>query len=165
MALRAAGFNVATVDDDAADRNDALRESFGPFAAIVSTHGLLHGTERDIARRIETLAARLEEGGLLYATFGSVRDARFGRGLRIGPATFAPLDGDERDVPHTYFTRERLEQLLRRHFEVERLEESSVDAVAGSWAHRTRPLTGAVHWLAISRRVSTTSSSGLDALA
>jgi protein-L-isoaspartate O-methyltransferase len=164
-ALSAAGFDVSTVADDDADPGGALAK-LGPFAAIVSTHGLLHGTEDDIVNRIAALSASLEEGGALYATFGSVRDARFGRGRRIGPATFAPIDGDERGVAHTYFTREQIERLLLEfHLDIERLEESSADAVAGSWAHRTRPLSGAVHWFAIARRASTTSSSGLDALA
>jgi hypothetical protein len=164
-ALSGAGFDVSTVADDDADRREALVK-LGTFSAILSTHGLLHGTEDDIARRIAALAERLEVGGPLYATFGSVHDARFGLGRRVGPATFVPIDGDERGVAHTYFSREGIERLLLRHYlEIERLEESSVDGVAGSWAHPTRPLSGAVHWFAMARRVSTTSSSGLDALA
>src|SRR5215469_1384210 len=53
-ALSSAGFDVSTVGDDDADRDEALVQ-VGTFAAIVSTHGLLHGTEDDIARRVAAL--------------------------------------------------------------------------------------------------------------
>lgn len=163
-ALRAAGFDVVAVADNDADRFD-LRDDDGTFVAAISTHGFLHGTSKTIAQRLDRVARRLSHGGVLYATFGSVRDARFGRGLQLDPATFAPQDGDEAGIAHTYFTRAQLEDLLWRSFTVERLWEGDVDAIAGSWAHPTQPLSHAVHWFAVACRVSTTSSSGLDALA
>ena len=83
---------------------------------------------------------------------GRQRDARFGRGTRIDDSTFAPTDGDERGVAHAYFDRERLLSILDRYFIVESLSEHCVDDVAGSWAHRERPLDGAAHWFAIARK-------------
>ncbi len=91
-------------------------------------------------------------GGLLYATFGSTRDTRFGQGKRIDDSTFAPTQGDERGVAHAYFDRERLLSILDRYFIVESLSEECVDDVAGTWAHRERPLDGAAHWFAIARK-------------
>lgn len=151
-ALRRAGFTVVAVADDAAAGAVALPGESASFSAILSTHGLLHGAAAAIAVRVRALAQRLESGGLLYATFGSTRDARFGQGERIDDSTFSPRDGDERGVAHAYFDRDRLLALLDPHFEVESLQEHSVDEVAGSWAHRERPLTGAVHWYAIARK-------------
>ncbi len=151
-ALRAAGFDVVEISDTGADSAEALSPAIGTFAAVVSTHGLLHGTVATIASRISQIGDRLARGGLLYATFGSVRDARFGSGRRIAAATFAPVDGDERDVAHSYFTRTELESLLRPRYDVEALDENGVDAVAGAWAHRRRALSGAVHWFVIARR-------------
>ncbi len=164
-ALRAAGHDVFAVDDTSAGAADPLPAALGRFAAAICTHGLLHGTVATIAASLESIADRLDDGGLLYATFGSVRDARFGRGRRLGPATFAPFDGDERGVVHTYFTRAELESLLKSHYAIERIEECDVDAMAGSWAHAQRPLSKAVHWFVVARRVSTRSCIGLDALA
>jgi len=151
-ALRAAGFEVVAVSDEAADRDGALLESAGSIDAVVSTHGLLHGTLDAIAARLVRLAQCLRGSGTLYATFGSVDDARFGRGTRIAAATFAPLDGDERGVAHTYFTRLEIETLLFAHFAIDCLEERRVDDVAGKWAHAERPLSNAVHWFAIAHR-------------
>ncbi len=151
-ALRRAGFAVVTIDDDAAASEKALEALPSRFDAILSTHGLLHGSPETIGARVRSIAAHLEPGGLLYATFGSRRDARFGLGERIDDSTFAPLDGDERGVAHVYFDRQRMLALLNPLFAVESLEERGVDDVAGSWAHSQRPLRGAAHWFAIARK-------------
>ncbi len=151
-ALRRAGFAVVAIADDAAAFAALLPDQSERFSAVLSTHGLLHGTPQKIAARVRALARRLESGGFFYATFGSTRDARFGQGERIDDSTFSPDDGDERGVAHVYFDRERLLALLVMDFEVESLREQSVDEVAGSWAHRARPLTGAVHWYAMARK-------------
>jgi hypothetical protein len=145
-ALRHAGFAVESIPDEAAAQAPRLAQR---YAAALSTHGFLHGTPAGIAERLSIVAGALEERGLLYATFGSTGDARFGAGERIDDATFAPLDGDERGVAHVYFDEPRVRTLLRPYFEIESLEERGVDDVAGAWAHRERPLQGAVHWFAI----------------
>lgn len=150
-ALRAAGFTVVAVDDAAAAA-EPLRELPRQFDAAISTHGLLHGTEAAIASRVRAIAGCLRSGGFIYATFGSSRDSRFGQGRRIGDWTFAPLEGDEREVPHTYFDRERVAAMLAPHFQIESLEDVGVDTIAGRWAHSTQPLQGSAHWFAIGRR-------------
>ncbi len=151
--MRAAGFDVVEISDADADSAEALSPAIGTFAAAVSTHGLLHGTVAAITARISRIGDRLAPDGLLHATFGSVRDARFGTGRRIAAATFAPLDGDERGVAHSYFTRTELESLLQPRYDVEALDQNGVDSVAGSWAHRRRALADAVHWFVIARRL------------
>jgi hypothetical protein len=151
-ALRQAGFEVTMVDDAAASVEAPLAGVTAQYAAAISTHGLLHGAPEAIAARVGAIADALGDGGLLYATFGSVHDARFGEGERIDDATFAPVGGDERGIAHAYFDRERLTTILERRFEVESLEERYVDAIAGSWAHRERPLERSVHWFAIARK-------------
>ena len=151
-ALRRAGFDVVTIGDDDASSGATLANGRERFAAVISTHGFLHGTPDAIAARVRSIAESLDGGGLLYATFGSTHDTRFGRGKRIDDSTFAPLDGDERGVAHVYFDRAQLRALLEPYFEVESLHERGVDEVAGSWAHRERPLRGAVHWVAIAHK-------------
>lgn len=148
-ALRAAGFVAAGIADDDPAGLQALPKEFD---AILSTHGLLHGTAPVVAADVAALAGLLLPGGLLYAVFGSTADARFGRGERLAPATFAPLDGDERGVPHTFFSRSALVALLRPHVAVDSLTRRRADAIAGSWAHRTQPLRGAVHWFVTAHR-------------
>jgi len=151
-ALREAGFTVIAIDDGVAARSAALAPSDGEFAAAVSTHGLLHGTPESIAAALDAIAERLENSGRLYATLGSVRDARFGQGERLGDWTFAPVEEPERGVPHTFYDRERLEALLSPVFLIESLDERGVDKTAGSWAHADRPLRGAVHWFVVARK-------------
>ena len=115
----------------------------GRFDAALSTHGLLHGTARSMAFAFTPSQLGSMPSGLLFATFGSTRDSRFGRGERLDDSTFAPDDGDERGVPHAYFDRDRLVALFEPYFEIESLDEQGVDDVAGTWAHHERPLAGA----------------------
>ncbi|MGC9991374.1 MAG: hypothetical protein ABSD52_03105 [Candidatus Cybelea sp.] len=148
-ALREAGLDVVTIDDPAAASAAPLAGVPGRFAAALSTHGLLHGTPAIIASHVSQIAGRLAKDGVLYATFGSVRDARFDHGERVDASTFAPAEGDERGVPHAFFTRDKLVALLDPHFAIDSLEEHDADEVAGTWAHQERPLSDAVHWFAV----------------
>jgi len=141
-ALAAAGFIAESYDD-------LPRPG---CAAGLSTHALLHGTPHTIAQRLRDVFALVEPGAPLYATFGSVHDARYGKGERIEDHVFAPLDGDEAGVGHAFFDRSRLQALLEEQWIVESLDEVAVDAIAGRWAHPQAPLSGAVHWFAIARR-------------
>ncbi|MFZ0682281.1 MAG: class I SAM-dependent methyltransferase [Candidatus Cybelea sp.] len=148
-ALRAAAFDVVAIDDRAAASGAPFAGVHGAFAAAISTHGLLHGTPAIIAGHVSQIARLLAENGALYAAFGSIRDARFGQGERIDASTFAPSDGDERGVAHGFFSRDQVRALLDPYFAIESLEERDADRIAGSWAHRERPLSGAVHWFAV----------------
>ncbi|HEV7179524.1 MAG TPA: hypothetical protein VGN11_06610 [Candidatus Baltobacteraceae bacterium] len=138
-ALEAAGFLVI----DPGEGDDTPR-----CAGAISTHALLHGTSDGIAAGLRRIAVALEPGAPLYATFGSVRDARYGRGEQIETHTFAPLSGDETGVPHTFFDERRLRSMLDGAWSVTSLEEHDVDAIAGPWAHERAPLHQSVHWFA-----------------
>jgi SAM-dependent methyltransferase len=151
-ALRRAGLCVVSIDDGTAESSVPLQAIDENFVAALSTHGLLHGAVPHVAAKLRSIAERLVPNGLLYATFGSAGDARFGHGERIDEWTYAPTEGDERGVAHAFFDRARLERLLEEHFTIETLEEHRVDEVAGSWAHQQTPLIGAVHWFAIARK-------------
>jgi|SRR5580698_1548316 hypothetical protein len=150
-ALEKAALHAVRINDATATTKTPFASIAGPFAAAISTHGLLHGTTEIIAANLHAISELLAPSGVLYATFGSVHDARFGAGTRLDPETYAPADGDEAGVPHTFFTRETLTALLEPRFAIESLEEVSVDEIAGNWAHRGRPLAGAVHWFVVAR--------------
>jgi hypothetical protein len=152
QALRAAGFAVVTVGDRAAESEAPFAGIVQTFAAVISTHGFLHGTPETIAHRLRASVDVLEPGGALYATFGSTSDSRFGEGTRIDASTYAPLKGDERGVAHAFFDEAGVRALLEPFFVIESLDERSADRVAGEWAHRERPLSGAKHWFAIARK-------------
>ncbi len=152
IALRGAGFDVLSLDDERAAAAADLTAIDGRFDAVLATHALLHGTPQSIAERIDAVAGLLHPGGLLAATFASVHDARYGRGERVADRTFAPADGDERGVPHAYYDEPLLRAVLNPYFTVESLEEHDVDRITGRWAHPTEPLRGAVHWFLIASK-------------
>ena len=139
-ALRAAGFEVCALP--------AQR----PCAAALTTHALLHGTPASIGAQLDRIAAALEPGAPLFATFASVRDARYGTGEQLEPHVFAAATGDEAGVAHSYFDEARLIVLLSHRFAIESMHEMPVDDVAGTWAHQLQPLRGAMHWFVIAVR-------------
>ena len=147
-ALRGVGFTVVALPDGA----DGSGLNAGSYAAALSTHALLHGTADAIARCLRNIHRALETDGKFYATFGSIRDARLGTGTRLAPTTYAPDDGDERGVAHTYFDEHAVRALLKDSFDIVTLEEVNVDTIAGTWAHATTPLRGAVHWFVEARK-------------
>ncbi len=153
QALVEAGFEVIAISDEDASDRSALDGPAGSFDAVLTTHALLHGTPQSVAERLDAVARALREEGLLYATFASVRDARYGKGERLADATFAPSDGDERGVPHVYFDEPSLRAIVAPNFTIESLEERDADRIAGTWAHPHTPLRGAVHWLLRAVRV------------
>ena len=142
-ALEAAGFEIVHFSSELAPATGA---------AALSTHALLHGAPDEIAALLAEIARELAAGAPFLATFGSQRDARFGTGTRLGPATFAPTEGDERGVAHSYFDEATLRGVLDEHFAIEELREVEVDAIAGGWAHERAPLSGAVHWFVVAHR-------------
>jgi hypothetical protein len=146
-ALHALGFDLVSIPD-----GEKPPRRSAPFAAAIATHALLHGRIVEITEHLDALADALETGGLFVATFASVRDARFGTGTPVEPFVFAPTEGDETGVPHAFFDRERLHEILAPRFEIETMDEYSVDRIAGRWAHRTTRLRGAVHWFVVARR-------------
>jgi hypothetical protein len=151
-ALQRAGHEVLAIDDGAAADSTALATVTEPYQAAISTHGLLHGTPATIDALLAVLAGSMQPGGLLYATFGSIADARYGQGREIEPFVYAPGDGDERGVPHVFYDEARLRAALGVWFDIESLEERGVDQVAGAWAHPESPLERSVHWFAKARR-------------
>lgn len=147
-ALRAAGVEVTAVPPDAGGL-----DAFEPrrFDGVLSTHALLHGTPPSIEATVRHAAELMKPGALLYATFGSTRDARFGSGRKISSHTYAPDHGDEAGVAHSYFTDAEVRELLKP-LEIVEIAETAVDDVAGKWAHRSAPLAGAVHWFAVAKK-------------
>ena len=128
-----------------------------PYDAALSTHALLHGRACDVARLLADVNASLKNEAPFFATFGSQRDARFGKGIRLDECSYAPESGDEAGVPHCYFEETALRELLAPFVTVESLEQITVDEIAGTWAHAAAPLRGAVHWFlrARARRTNT----------
>uniref|UniRef100_E6Q4Y4 Methyltransferase type 11 n=1 Tax=mine drainage metagenome TaxID=410659 RepID=E6Q4Y4_9ZZZZ len=143
-ALEAAGLEVLHFD--------AVLTPTERAAAALSTHALLHGSPAEIAALLAQIACGLVGGAPFFATFGSTRDARFGEGTQLGPATFAPTDGDERGIAHSYYDEAGLRSALDERFAIEELREVEVDAIAGGWAHASAPLRGAVHWFVVGHR-------------
>ncbi len=168
-ALLRAHLDVTSLDEDA-ERITRLRREYpeqknnllcaaytqlpkgaNGYDAVLSTHALLHGDVSRIRAVLAEIRRVLRSEGRAYFTLGCTADARFGAGKRIADATFAPTNGDEQGVPHSFFDKAGAQDLLRG-FIIEELSKQAVDDLAGKWAHETTMLRGAVHWFVVAKK-------------
>ena len=124
------------------------RETYG---AALSTHAYLHGTSAKVRAGIAELRRVLRPSAPVYLTLGSFKDARYGLGIPFDERSFAPGDGAEAGIPHAYFDRDGVIELLFG-FDIQSMEEVDVDEIVGRWAHANDDAGGLVHWFVIARR-------------
>jgi hypothetical protein len=149
-AFEAAGIPVvATRDDEAYTQLPGERDA---YAAAFSSHGYLHGASAKVRAGIAELRRVLVAGAPVFLTFGSIHDERFGFGEAFDEWTFAPGDGPEKGIPHAYFERDTIVELLHG-FTVESLDEVDATDIVGRWAHdpdgEQLPIR---HWFATATR-------------
>jgi hypothetical protein len=156
-ALVAAGLpNVSVPDATPITQLPGGRESYG---AALSTHGYLHGASSKLRAGIAELRRVLRPGARVFITLGSIKDARYGLGIPFDERTFAPGEGEEAGIPHAYFDRDGVIEVMLG-FEVMSLEEVDVDDIVGRWAHPPAgseqraedEIAGRVHWFVEARR-------------
>jgi hypothetical protein len=152
-AFAAAGIAiVATADADPYTQLPGAREA---YAAAFSSHGYLHGTVAKLRAGFGELRRVLRAEAPVYITLGSIHDDRYGFGEALDEWTFAPGDGPEKGVPHAYFDREGIAELLRG-YAIESLEEVDATDIVGEWAHNAEDSPWRIlHWFVIARKVNT----------
>lgn len=147
-AFEAAGIPIiATPDDESYTQLPGERET---YAAAFSSHGYLHGATGKVRAGLAELRRVLRPGGPIYITLGSSKDERFGFGDALDEWTFAPGDGPEMGIPHAFFDRDAVVELLRG-FTIESLDEVDATNVVGTWAHE-EPQQKIVHWFLVAHR-------------
>jgi hypothetical protein len=148
QAFRDAGIPIVTTpDDESYTQLPGEREA---YAAAFSSHGYLHGSTAKVRAGIAELRRVLQPGAPLYVTLGSMNDERFGFGEAIDEWTFAPGDGPEMGIPHAFFDRDTIVELLRG-FTIESLEEVDATNIVGTWAHE-EPQQPIIHWFLVATR-------------
>ena len=148
-ALTAAGLDVVAVADELPFTQ--LPAAPHAFDGALSTHAYLHGTSAKIRSGIAELARVLRTDGPAFLTFGSMQDVRYGFGEQLDAHTFAPGEGPELGVPHAYFDRDALLEVLRP-LEVVAFEEVAVDEIVGKWAHLEDEPPVKIHWFVEARK-------------
>ncbi len=138
---------VSTRDDESYTQLPGGRNL---YAAAISTHGYLHGTVAKLRLGFAELRRVLRPGAPVMLTLGSIEDARFGLGLPVEETTFAPGEGEEAGIPHAYFDRAGVIEVLAPTLTIESLTHVNVDDIVGRWAH-AEP-AGMWHWFVIGQR-------------
>jgi hypothetical protein len=149
-ALVAARIPVQSVPDDTPYTQ--LPGSRETYAAALSTHAYLHGTSAKLRAGIAELRRVLRPNAPAFITLGSFKDVRYGLGIPFDERSFAPGEGAELGIPHAYFDRDGVIELLFG-FTIASMEEVEVDDVVGRWAHgEDDEVAGRVHWFVVARR-------------
>ncbi|HEV8020737.1 MAG TPA: class I SAM-dependent methyltransferase [Candidatus Lustribacter sp.] len=145
-AFEAAGIPItATGDNDPYTQLPGERDS---YAGAFSSHGYLHGATAKVRAGLAELRRVLRPGAPLYITLGSIHDHRFGFGEALDEWTYAPGDGPEIGIPHAFFDRDTIVELLRG-FTIESLEEVDVTNIVGTWAHDPAEAEPILHWFVV----------------
>lgn len=85
-------------------------ESLG---GVMSINVLNHGTTSDATEAFDEVYRVLKPGRPFFLVIIGRHDARYGEGDEIEPHTFIPIQGIEAGVPHHFFAKDELEQLLK----------------------------------------------------
>jgi cyclopropane fatty-acyl-phospholipid synthase-like methyltransferase len=81
------------------------------FDAVVSVQVIHHADMATIRGIVDEVSRVLKTGGFLFVTVPKLRNQ--GRRFeQLEPNTFVPLDGPEKGLPHHYFTRHELREVL-----------------------------------------------------
>jgi hypothetical protein len=121
------------------------------YSAGLSTHAYLHGASAKLRAGIAELRRVLRPTAPIFITLGSFKDARYGLGIPFDERSFAPGEGDELGIPHAYFDRDGVIELLFG-FDIDSMEEVDVDDIVGRWAHADDDVAGRVHWFVEARK-------------
>jgi SAM-dependent methyltransferase len=95
------------------------------FDAILSIQVIHHADTASIKQIIGEMERVLKAGGFLFVTVPKQQD-QGKRFQQIEPNTFVPLDGDEKGLPHHYFTPQELHECFA-HFEITDIHLDPID--------------------------------------
>lgn len=90
---------------------------------IVSVSTIHHGTKEKVKQLIENIYESLVFGGKVFITLPDVNSAiardGFKNHVEIEPMTWAPIDGPEKGLPHSFYDKAEIESLFSRFHNVE----------------------------------------------
>ncbi|HAL61886.1 MAG TPA: hypothetical protein DCP08_05695 [Chloroflexi bacterium] len=111
------------------------------FDAVLSVYVLHHNTLENVGRAVGEIRRALKGGGLFFANLSGKGDYKEGKGKKIEPGTYICDSGVEAGMPHHFFTRQEVEDLLEG-LEIMSLKERRAEYVSRSSG---LPVMG-VHW-------------------
>ncbi|MFQ5885999.1 MAG: class I SAM-dependent methyltransferase [Anaerolineae bacterium] len=111
------------------------------FDAVLSLYVLHHNRLESVGKAVGGIRRALKEGGLFFANLSGKGDHKEGKGKKIEPGTYICDSGIETGMPHHFFTRQEVEDLLGG-FEIASLEERRREYHSRSLG---KLVTG-VHW-------------------
>ena len=86
------------------------------YDLILSISTIHHGTKDKVAKLIQHIHAALADGGSVFITLPDWEHARnwhtFKDHEMIGPGTYAPINGPEQGLAHSFYSKEEVQELF-----------------------------------------------------
>lgn len=98
------------------------------FDAVLSVQVLHHNRLENVEKAVGEIRRALKGGGLFFANFCGKGDYKEGKGEKIEPGTYICDSGIETGMPHHFFTRREVEDLVEG-FEIMSLKERRAEYV------------------------------------
>lgn len=111
------------------------------FDAVLSVYVLHHNVLENVEKAVAEIRRALKRGGLFFADLSGKGDHREGRGKKVEPGTYICDSGIEVGMPHHFFTRQEVKDLLEG-FEIASVEERRREYHSRSLGE----LVTGVHW-------------------
>jgi SAM-dependent methyltransferase len=90
---------------------------------IISVSTIHHGTKNKVNQLIDNIYEALVPGGKTFITLPDVKMAiaknNFKDHIEIGSMTWAPIDGPEKGLPHSFYEKAEIESIFRKFQNVE----------------------------------------------
>ena len=88
------------------------------YDLIISVATIHHGTKENVQNLIDKIHSILVDGGKIFITVPDYESVgkwdTFKNHEELSPGTFAPLDGPEKGLPHSFYTKEDAQKLFSK---------------------------------------------------
>lgn len=89
------------------------------FDLILSIHAIHHGLKRQVKRALDQVFEGLVKGGHIYITLPVIASkdewSSFKKKDEVEPGTYAPPEGPERGLPHSFYDKKEVRELFSRY--------------------------------------------------
>lgn len=113
----------------------------GTFDAIIAYNVVYHAMRNEVERVLEQAFRVLTLNGVMLVTFKSSLDSDYGEGNRLDRATYAPVAGVEKGIPHYYVDEEEIRRLLQNFELIKLIHKQELPVLEGEGRKRA-------HWVA-----------------
>lgn len=110
---------------------------YNKYDLIISIFAIHHGYKRQVEKAISRISEALMPGGKIFITLPDYESSKnwdtFKNNKDLGNGTFAPLSGPEKGLPHSFYTKQEVEELFTNFTDIKIELDKQGKIVHGNW--------------------------------